>query len=54
MDKKDRLKLLYKKIEKEFGKPDLMHAHFTGSAYSAAKLKKINERTWNEGEIIMD
>lgn len=37
------LKLLYKKIEKEIGKPDLMHAHFTGTAYSAAKLKKINE-----------
>jgi glycosyltransferase involved in cell wall biosynthesis len=37
------LKLLYKKIEKELGKPDLMHAHFTGSSYSSAKLKRINK-----------
>lgn len=37
------LKLLYKKIKKEYGKPDLMHAHFTGSAYSAAKLIEYNK-----------
>jgi glycosyltransferase involved in cell wall biosynthesis len=38
------LELLYNnRIEKEFGKPDLMHAHFTRSAYSAAKLKKDNK-----------
>jgi glycosyltransferase involved in cell wall biosynthesis len=37
------LKVLYKRIEKEFGEPDIMHAHFTGSAYSAAKLKKNNK-----------
>lgn len=37
------LKLLYNKIEKKIGKPELMHAHFTGSAYSAAKLKEINK-----------
>ena len=36
------LKLLYKKIEKEFGKPDLMHAHFLGKANTAVKLKKTN------------
>lgn len=37
------LKLLYNKIEKELGKLDLMHAHFTGSAYLAAKLKELNK-----------
>lgn len=37
------LKTLYQRIEKEFGKPDLMHAHFTGSAYSAVKLKEDNK-----------
>ena len=36
------LKLLYKRVEKELGQPELMHAHFTGSAYSAAKLKNKN------------
>jgi glycosyltransferase involved in cell wall biosynthesis len=37
------LKLLYKKIKKECGNLDLMHAHFTESAYSAAKLKELNK-----------
>ena len=35
------LKTLYKKIIKEQGKPDILHAHFTSSAYSASKLKDI-------------
>lgn len=33
------LKILYKKIVKERGKPDIMHAHFTGSGYAASQLK---------------
>ena len=37
------LKLLYNKIKKEYGNPDLMHAHFTNYAYAAARLKKINK-----------
>ena len=35
------LKLLYKKIIKKHGIPDILHAHFTGPAYSASKLKDI-------------
>ena len=35
------LERLYKKIEKESGKPDIMHAHFTGMGYAGARLKKI-------------
>lgn len=35
------LKILYKKIEREQGIPNILHAHFTGSAYSAAKLKQM-------------
>lgn len=35
------LKRLYKKIEKESGKPDVIHAHFTGMGYGGAKLKRI-------------
>lgn len=34
------LRTLYKKIERESGRPDIMHAHFTGSGYAAAKLKE--------------
>lgn len=37
------LKLLYKKIVKEKGVPDILHAHFTGSAFSASKLKEITD-----------
>lgn len=36
------LKKLYKLIEEKNGKPDIMHAHFTGIGYSAAKLKEDN------------
>lgn len=36
------LKILYNKIIKEHGKPDIMHAHFTNSAYAASKLKDAN------------
>lgn len=35
------LKKLYSKIEKQSGKPDIMHAHFTELAYTASKLKDI-------------
>jgi glycosyltransferase involved in cell wall biosynthesis len=35
------LKILYKKIIKEHGVPDIMHAHFTDYAYYACKLKDI-------------
>jgi len=35
------LKKLYKKIERESGRPDIMHAHFTGMGYAGAKLKEI-------------
>ena len=34
------LKRLYKTIEKDQGKPDLIHAHFINEAYSASFLKK--------------
>ncbi len=34
------LKRLYSKAEKEFGKPNVFHAHFTDYAYLAAELKK--------------
>lgn len=34
------LNILYKKIIKEQGKPDVMHAHFAGVGYTASKLKK--------------
>ena len=37
------LKLLYKKIVKEKGVPDILHAHFTGPAFSASKLKEITD-----------
>lgn len=37
------LKILYKKIILEHGIPDIIHAHFTGSAYSASKLKDITD-----------
>lgn len=33
------LKLLYNKIVKENGKPNILHAHFTNSGYIASKLK---------------
>lgn len=33
------LKLLYKKIEKDHGKPDLLHSHFPLYSYVASKLK---------------
>jgi len=33
------LNILFKVIVKEQGKPDVLHAHFTRSAYSASKLK---------------
>lgn len=37
------LNILYKCILKEFGKPDVLHAHFTHIGYVASKLKrKIN------------
>lgn len=35
------LRILYRKIIREQGIPDIIHAHFTGSAYSASKLKGI-------------
>ena len=35
------LQRLYRKIEKESGRPDIVHAHFTGIGYAAAKLKEI-------------
>lgn len=35
------LRLLYKKITKEQGIPDILHAHFTGFAYLASRLKDI-------------
>ncbi|MBZ2174078.1 glycosyltransferase [Schnuerera sp. xch1] len=34
------LKILYRKILKEQGKPDIMHAHFAGVGYTASKLKQ--------------
>lgn len=34
------LKYLYKKILKEQGKPDILHAHFTGLGFAASMLKK--------------
>ncbi|MBU3144975.1 glycosyltransferase [Clostridium sp. CF012] len=34
------LSILYKLILKEIGKPDILHAHFTGLGYAAATLKK--------------
>ena len=34
------LNILYKLILKEFGKPDILHAHFTDIGYIASKLKK--------------
>lgn len=34
------LKKLYDLIIQEFGKPDVLHAHFTGIGYVAAKLKQ--------------
>jgi len=34
------LRILYRRIEKEQGKPDIMHAHFTRIGYVAAKLKE--------------
>lgn len=34
------VKYLYKKILKEQGKPDILHAHFTGLGYAASILKK--------------
>jgi len=37
------LKLLYKKIVKEKGVPDILHAHFTDPAFSASKLKEITD-----------
>jgi glycosyltransferase involved in cell wall biosynthesis len=37
------LKILYARIHKEFGKPDILHAHFIDIGYAAAALKqKIN------------
>lgn len=35
------LRILYKRIIEDHGIPDIMHAHFTGSAYSASKLKDV-------------
>ncbi|WMI71637.1 glycosyltransferase [Aminobacterium sp. MB27-C1] len=34
------LQSLYKKVFREFGKPDVLHAHFTNMGYIAAQLKK--------------
>lgn len=34
------LKLLYKKIEKDHGKPDIIHSHFPLYSYVASQLKK--------------
>jgi glycosyltransferase involved in cell wall biosynthesis len=34
------LRILYKVILKELGKPDILHAHFTDLGYAAAKLKQ--------------
>ncbi len=36
------LKLLYNKIINEYGKPNIIHAHFLNLGYSAAKLKTKN------------
>lgn len=36
------LKILYKKIKKECGKPDLMHSHFLYKSNDAVQLKKNN------------
>lgn len=35
------LSILYKRIEKEHGTPDIMHAHFAEIGYIATRLKKI-------------
>lgn len=37
------LKMIYKKILNEIGKPDIVHAHFLGSAYLSAKLLNNSE-----------
>jgi len=34
------LNIIYKRILKEFGKPDVLHAHFTDIGYVASKLKQ--------------
>jgi L-malate glycosyltransferase len=34
------LNVIYKRILKEFGRPDILHAHFTGVGYAASNLKK--------------
>ncbi|NLW39889.1 MAG: glycosyltransferase family 4 protein, partial [Tissierellia bacterium] len=34
------LNILYRVIEKEQGKPEVMHAHFAGVGYTASKLNK--------------
>lgn len=52
------LRLLYRKIEREEGRPDLIHAHFYFQGYLAAKLKKISKiplvLTEHSSDIIKD
>lgn len=36
---KTALRILYSRVEREFGRPDVIHAHFTGLGHAAACLK---------------
>ena len=41
------LNILYRVIEKEQGKPEVMHAHFAGVGYTASKLHKNSNSICN-------